>query len=833
MKPQCIQAVEAHLSSVTGKPVKLTTAAISRIDERMHEGAKVLSRRDRAAWQTMSPDERTIAIGKWVREQEEIQADSQARSKIRQLSAIVDAAKKLDAMAAARPDKAGKWSKSLIDVLEGVDNTLRGAELVAVRGFGDMLKEAKVGPWTLDFGNKRSDAFFADVVREIYGNDTGNGTARNFAQKWSAAMDGYREARNRAGGTVGKLDNYAPQSHDPTIMQRPENKGAWVSFMMKNLDREQYLDADGKRMNDEQLEAVIRKMYDSIVTDGVNKTQIDAQGLADGTAGRLGSSNRARMLNSSHREIHLRDADAVIAYNEQFSDRSLGAAFFSHLQGSARDVALINEMGPNPEVTFSTLKNTVEKRDSEMVGAVFNKKGSVEGAGRGGFGPDAYFRQMVQNNADMDRWDRYSSALTAYQAATKLTSTGLRSVFQDTPGMLLNMADVGQLHNIGTVLHSAFRPKEAAQFGIGAEVAVRAAREGAERIMAQGRFNLPNALSRYAQATMKYTLLDAWTNAARRAGQTSHALALGEWSHTPWAKLDDSQRGLLNNAGITEGDWRNIMRVPRKKLRGQDVHDVSDVATLGLTPDETLRLQSQMMGFIRMGGDVVTSEHNLTAQTIMSAGGRSNALTKQVMLFKSAGAIQTAHMLDRLSRKSAGTKAGYVAATAALSASFGYMALVAQAVTSGQNPPPPDDVRTLAKAIAIGGGFAMFQDLVTSMYDAVSGDNSGHSSSAVPIFGDLATIGKIGFTAATDPQKAGYMAIRFGRQQIAPLNYWYTKAAVDHMFFNDAAEALNPGYQRRLRKYADQKGQQYFWDPSGDLYSPEMGRYKKPYEFGD
>ena len=115
-------------------------------------------------------------------------------------------------------------------------------------------------------------------------------------------------------------------------------------------------------------------MYDSIVTDGVNKTQIDAQGLADGAAGRLGTTNRARMLNGSHREIHLRDADAVIEYNNQFSDRSLGAAFFSHLQGNARDVALINELGPNPEVTFSTLKNTVEKRDSQMPGAVFNKK---------------------------------------------------------------------------------------------------------------------------------------------------------------------------------------------------------------------------------------------------------------------------------------------------------------------------------------------------------------------------------------------------------------------------------------------------------------------------
>ncbi len=833
MKPQCIQAVEAHLSAISGKPVKLTDAAISRIDERMHEGAKVLARRDRAAWQSMSPDERTIAIGQWVREQEQGQADSQARSKVRQLSAIVDAAKRLDAMASARADKAGKWSKSLIDVLEGVDNTLRGAEQVAVRGFGDMLKAARVGPWTMDFGNKRSDAFFADVVREIYGTDTGNATAKSFAQKWSSTMDGYREARNRAGGTVGKLDNYAPQSHDPTIMQRSGNEAVWVNFMMKNLDRDQYLNGDGKRMDDDQLETVIRKMYESIVSDGVNKIKVDEKGLAVGATGNFGSANIARMLNSSHREIHLRDADAVIAYNNQFSDRSLGSAFFSHLQGSARDVALINEMGPNPEITFATMLDTVKKRDSKMPGAVFDRKGNLETGGRGGFGPEAYFRQMVQNNGDMTKFDRYSSALTAYQAATKLTSTALRSVFQDTPGMLLNMADVGQLHNIGTVLHSAFRPKEAVQFGIGAEVAVRAAREGAERIMAQGRFNLPNALSRYAQATMKYTLLDAWTNAARRAGQTSHALALGEWSHQPWNKLDNSQRGLLNNAGITEAEWQHITKIPRKKLRGQDIHDISDVDTLGLSPDETIRLQSQMMGFIRMGGDIVTSEHNISAQTLMSAGGRSNALTKQVMLFKNAGAIQTAHMLDRLSRKSSATKVGYVAATAALSASFGYMALVAQAVTSGQNPPPPDDIRTIGKAMAVAGGFAMVQDLITSMYDAVSGDNSGHSSSAVPIFGDLATLGKIVFTAPTDPQKAGYMAIKFGRQQIAPLNYWYTKAAVDHMFFNDAAEALNPGYQRRLRKYADQKGQQFFWDPSGDLTAPEMGYYKKEFEFGN
>lgn len=828
MKPQCIQAVESHLSNVRGAPVKLTPAAVARIDSRMLEGAKVLARRDRARWQNWTPDERTIAIGKWVREQEEIQADATARSQIRQISAISDAARRMNDMAAAREDKPGKWSKALIDVLEGVDNTLRGAEQVAVRGLGDMLKAAKVGGFNLDFGNRRSDAYFADVVREIYGNDTGNAGAKAFAGQWSDAMEGYRQARNRAGGTVGSIDNYAPQSHDPTLMQRV-GKDAWSSFMMKNLDRNQYLSDTGLQLDDAALQGVIGKMYDSIVMDGVNKITLDQQGLAEGVSTGFGSSNVAKSLNDSHREIHLRDADAVIEYNRQFSDRSLGASFFSHLNRSARDAALINELGPNPGITFSTLRDTALKRDSQMPGARFYGDGSVKGSTRGGFSPDAYFRQMVKNNIDFTDFDRISSALTAYQAATKLTSTALRAPFQDTPGILLNMSDVGQLWNIGSIIRAALSPKEVSQFGIGAEVATQAARDGSERIMTQGRFNIGNAMTRYAQATMKYTLLDAWTNAARRAGQTSHAFALADWSKLQWSSLDKSQKGLLNNAGIDEGDWQNIMKMPRKQLRGNDIHDVSDVYALGLNEDDAMRLQSRMMGFVRMGGDIVTSEHNLTAQTIMSAGGRTNALTKQVMLFKNAGAIQTAHMLDRLSRKSGGTRVGYVGATAALSLGFGYLALAAQALTNGQNPPPLDDWRTIGKAMAVAGGFAMVQDLITSMYDAVSGDNSGHSSSAVPIFGDLATLAKIGFTAATgDTSKAGYMAIKFGRQQIAPLNYWYTKAAVDHLFFNDAAEALNPGYQRRLRKYADQKGQQYFYDPDGSLQYPGIGEYTKP-----
>ena len=136
MKPQCKQAIEQHLTNVTGQAVVLTDAAIKRIEARFKEGGKVLANRDRATWQTLTPDERTIEIGKWVREQEQVAADATARSKQRQVSAIVKGMQRVQEFADQRPDKAGKWGAGVIDYLEGVDNTVRGAELSALRAFG-------------------------------------------------------------------------------------------------------------------------------------------------------------------------------------------------------------------------------------------------------------------------------------------------------------------------------------------------------------------------------------------------------------------------------------------------------------------------------------------------------------------------------------------------------------------------------------------------------------------------------------------------------------------------------------------------------------------------
>lgn len=838
MQPQCITAVEQHLSAIRSKPVRLTESDVARINQEFNEAAKVIARSDRAAWQSMTPEERTVAAGQWVMNNKAQEALSVKATKLSQSRALVRGLQSIGPVA-AKMEKAGKPvagrnSKALVQYLRGVDTAVRGAEHNAAMGFGQMLEGVKSN---IPFSSRAADSFYGDVMREIEGANTGNQQAKDFAAQWSGNMDSYREISNRNGGTIGKLDSYYPQVHNPSIMQRV-GRDSWVQFMMQNMNRDKYMDDAGRVLNDAEMEKVIGDMYNTIITDGNVKIKGEQSGVAEmpeiagALPGGRGGSNVAKRYNSQHREILLKDADAAIAYNAQFNDKALGAIFSDHMTNRARESAMITQMGANPDNTFDALRNTtkmLDTREGLANGYDFNN-GEVKGATVGFMSPDAYYRHLAGGFDDANVFDRISSNITAYQAATKLTSTAIRAPFQDFPGMMMNMADTGQMRNSGTILKLAFLgKKELQQYGINAESNLVDMRAAGARISSQGGgFSVGNLMTRSAAATMKYTLLDKWTDVTRRSGQTAHAFAMAEWGKTPWAALDDSQRSMLGNAGMTAQDWALVNQMPVQQLRGVDIHDLREVNNLPITPDEKHNLYSKMAGFIRYGGDMTTSEHNFVAGALMSGGGRATGVSKQVMLFKNAGAAQTAHLMERMGRTDAMGKVGIIAATASLNALFGYGALSAMALTSGQDLPDPTDIRTLGKAIAVGGGFAFFADLITSASEAVSGSNAGHSSSPIAVLSDLAGVGRIAYSAATgDTSDAAYRSIKLARQQVPFMNYWYTKAAFDHMFFNDAAEAANPGYNKRLRKYADQKGQQYFWDPQGGVRAPGVGEYTK------
>jgi hypothetical protein len=67
--------------------------------------------------------------------------------------------------------------------------------------------------------------------------------------------------------------------------------------------------------------------------------------------------------------------------------------------------------------------------------------------------------------------------------------------------------------------------------------------------------------------------------------------------------------------------------------------------------------------------------------------------------------------------------------------------------------------------------------------------------------------------------------INMGKGFIPGQNLWYTKAATDHIIFQNAQEALSPGYLANMRANSTRQFKQDWWWAPGELtpdHAPDM-----------
>ena len=83
----------------------------------------------------------------------------------------------------------------------------------------------------------KRDRDFSDTVMEemISPNSTGDKMARQAADIFSRYLENMRRQLNEYGADIGKLDNYAPQSHD-SLKMRKAGEAAWVKYVYEGKD---------------------------------------------------------------------------------------------------------------------------------------------------------------------------------------------------------------------------------------------------------------------------------------------------------------------------------------------------------------------------------------------------------------------------------------------------------------------------------------------------------------------------------------------------------------------------------------------------------------------
>lgn len=710
------------------------------------------------------------------------------------------------------------------------------------------------------FEDKR---FAKQFIDEIYGKDSGSQLAKDAVKAFADVSESLRVRFNSAGGNLGKIENYFPQTHDPVRMAHAaevlqgqgrvrqtvnvaknwvtgnrnmmeEQKSAWVDYIAPKLDRSKYLDLNGDLMSDADFTAMLGRVYETIITSG--EVDFDTSTVAGNSVrGQASRANRG----DNHRTLHFQNADTFFEYQQMFGRDSVIETVIGSLRRTAKDVALLEMYGPNPNNMVAGLKRVGEADivQGKLQMGVWKNPISIHMVNaswnvlNGDAGRIAPGRELFSD---------FMQGMRNIEVFSKLQSTFITS-FTDFPSYFVSAG----IHHIPVL--TALKNFSTSLGKNNKELMIRSgviAQTLSSSLVRWGDAHIGKGwTSAVADATMKVTLLDAWTNAVRRASMKNNMATLAGLVKTPWEKLEPFVKNQLERAGVDERIWRiwgeakPYEQNGAKFLTTQDIREIDWqaikdgtlrklVADNSITQKDIDKAASTLVTFLSDESQMASLNPDLFTRGVATAGLQkgsvSGELMRGLMLFKSFPISYMRRHLERVSdltRTRGKASATLYAATVMVSTTlFGALVIQLRELLAGRDPQDMSSLSFWIQAVEVGGGAGFLTDFMVS---GLNGENSYGSPNFLKFFGPLAgstldafDVGKAYWNEGVydKESKANAKALRFARNHAPFINAWYLKGVIDRAIYNDLMEAASPGYLARIqRRELRNKGTGFWW----------------------
>lgn len=822
MRQECINAVQQAAQRT------LTAREIQNIEDRIYRNMRQLARNDPASWRQMTDAERLRRAGQLAANE----LQQEAGLKRRRVALTIAARQRLDTFINSyqgTDGKLGALNRTIAFSADGKSNFLsvesRGK---ATRDYAlSQIQEAFEAVDPRFFHLFEDEKGVRDLVFEIRGQDTGNVKAKKGAKAWADVTELLRRRFNDAGGDIGYLENWGiPQHHSMEKVGRA-TRDQWVSDVIGKLDRKYYIKEDGQLMSDAEVTAFLGEAYNTIATGGLNK-------LSD--SGMRLSGARANRGNAS-RQIHFKDADSYLEYQNQYGDRSLWEVMVGHLEGISKDVALVETYGPNPDHVFRSILDEVT---AETATANPQSTGKVKRLANSTENLYNFISGKTQPiaNPHIAQW---SDNIRNWLVASRLGSALLAS-FSDLGTMYLS-AKVTNLP-----MNQLFRNQLEAMDPTNRNELARARRAGLAMESLLGSVNRwamdnmgPSKARWAATAVMRASGLTAWSDAHKRAYGVTMMGSLGEVvSRSPDLRsLDDADFRILKSKGITEQDfsvWKladqedwgkgnNTMLTPESIMR------IPDDAVKHLGAPERVKFEAmrKLLGAVAEEVDMAVITPGAREQMITGGGLQRGTwkgeLVRSVFLFKSFPiSVVMRHWSRAMGMPSAGGRAAYIGTFIASTTILGALSQQLNDMASGRNPREmtgEDAPKFWLGALLKGGGLGLYGDFLLSDHTRYGG--GALASMLGPVAGLVDDVVKLGQGIPLNavegkPEQTGGDLVKLGKGLIPGANLWYAKAALDHMIFNQLQEYFSPGYLRKVEQRSKKNfNQTYWWRPQDSL----------------
>lgn len=671
---------------------------------------------------------------------------------------------------------------------------------------------------------------------------TGNDAAAKIAKIVEGVTSDMVAQQNRAGAYIKRNPGYVVrQLHDRDAIRRAgtgpgfgkESKEAsfkvWSEFVAPLLDEEKTFEGHDPKL-------FLRKVHEALYT-GIHGAE---SGEADVDTFSIHGSMAKKA--SGARVLHFKDAESAFNYNEMFGVKHFRDAVTSDIHFRSRSIALMENLGPNPEENFRrsvmSMQEKARERDDAAKQVDSLKDWRVDAA-----------LNAVTGRVDISSNPGLSRNLQTVRAVAQLSKMGstVLSAFGDKAFLQAEMAYQGMDH-LSTMAAQITGMLPRSEEGQRSLRLMGVAMEGLLGNVAS-RYSMHDTVHGWAHRAQRsffdLNMLNWWTDANKATAGELMAAHLGEHSHMGFDALPPALQKVLNMYEIGTREW-DLMRksvwdhegskfVTADKLSTLADSDIDSlVVSRGLKPGEANRLrqrdrlEAQLRTYFADRIDIAVPTPGAAERvyTTMNqqAGSLPGEAIRLIMLFKSFPITVLNKIVGREVYGNGYDSVGQwllhdhkgkfnLAQLVAMTMVGGYISGAIRDALKGRTPKRlVDDGQlnwhVINDAMMRGGGLGIMGDMLFTEYDRQYRSFTGIA--AGPVIGQLDPL--FALRSSKEPARdAGKLLL----DNTPYINLFYIRPVLDYFVLWNLQEMMSPGSLRRQERSVEQKNhQEHFILPS-------------------
>lgn len=657
-------------------------------------------------------------------------------------------------------------------------------------------------------------------IRELYGEDSGNATAKAAARAWTQTTEYTRTRFNAAGGAIRKRADWrVPQTHDRKALQQAGYARWRRTFTARDLATMQEIHG----LEAPALEEALKGVYDTIVTGGPRLRETGGRGKA------------LAQRYADKRFLYFADAASWLRYHEDFGAGDIYGLLSGHLKAQARDIALLEVLGPNPAALVQRLSDRARAQE---------RQAPAQGLGHP-FSPLDVTRRWMEHPEMLGRvydllsgradtpvnepvaafWGGLRHLISTTQLGSAPVAAMADSVFL-TKTALWNGLPAGQV--MARYL-SLLRPKnaEARRFAARSGLIARAWMGKAVSVQRfQDEVVGEGWTAHLADNFHRITGLSAMTQAGRWAFGLEFMGLLAEQKARSFDHLIPALARGLKAYGVTPELWEAARKAEVLTFEGVDFMNPAQM----ILSEDARRAEAgrRLHEMILTETDFAIPEPDARVRAMATFGTPRGSFLGEVarstMMYKSFPlTVMTTHMMQGLAQGGMTRRLYFMGLLAGLTVMGGFSLQIGQ-VLAGKDPRDATTPSFWSEAFSRGGGAGLYGDLLDKAAEAAQAPRTGRGLAALggPVGGFLADTAH---TLLAPPLRAmagedarfGAEAYRFAKRYNPGSSIWYTKLAFDRSFMRMLRLWADPDHARGFRALERwtrrHHGQDYYWRP--------------------